>query len=332
MGGNLPNPKKNTQKKPHMDSTPPPSHDVLKRKKEIGVSRVSKSSSPTSKKTENTKKQQSNVKSTPPPSPSVVCVPSPQSQTKQKKRTPASSDMCVSSPQLNLHVGKQTDKCTPTRASERYIVSAGQPMSTNSRKRKSNVKSTPASPDVVCISSPQSHLHVAGKQTENRSPTTASKRHILSTGQPMHVQLTHPVCSRKMNPDGNCLFCAISYILTGSERQHFQLRSLIVAHVRSLTENSLADNLRDILMMLHSLEEHITCTNMAHEFIWGTDIEIAITCHLLDVNIATYAVPQGQYVVGGPWLFNVPEVPDNTRPTMFNSFTGNNFDVMLSKK
>ena len=122
------------------------------------------------------------------------------------------------------------------------------------------------------------------------------------------VPLAHPVCGRKMNPDGNCLFRAPSYIITGSERKHFQLRSLIVAHVRSLTENGLVDNPQDNLMMPYSLEEHIACTNMAHNYIWGTDIEIAITCHLLDVNIATYTVPQGQYVVRGPWLFNVPQV------------------------
>ena len=162
------------------------------------------------------------------------------------------------------------------------------------------MKSTPASPDVVCISSPQSHLHVVDKQTEKCAPTRASKRRILSAGQPMPMRanfvynsprtsistrlrynpvspvwqrqacqkvglqfvsengsvpggpnapLTHPVCGRKINPDGICLFRALSYIITGSERQHFQLRSLIVAHVRSLTENGLADNLRDNLMM-----------------------------------------------------------------------------------
>ena len=83
--------------------------------------------------------------------------------------------------------------------------------------------------------------------------------------------------------------------------------------------------------MPYSLEEHIARTNMAHDFIWGTDIEIAITYHLLDVKIATYAVPQGHYVVRGPWLFNVPQVPDNTRPTMYISFTGNHFDIKLSR-
>ena len=189
MGSNFPTPKK-TQKKSHVESTPPPpSHRVLKRKTEIGVSTASNSSSPSAKKTENTKKWQSNVKSTLPLSPSVVCVPSPQSQTKQKKRTPPSPDvLCVSSPQPHLHVGKQTDKHTPTRASERHIVSAGQPMPTNSRKRKSNVKSTPASPNVVCISSPQLHLHVAGKQTEKHAPTRSSKRCILSAGQSMPMR------------------------------------------------------------------------------------------------------------------------------------------------
>ena len=85
-------------------------------------------------------------------------------------------------------------------------------------------------------------------------------------------------------------------------------------------------------MMIHSLEEHIARTNMALDFVWGTDIEVAIACHLLDVNIAMYCVTQGDYVVRGPWLVNVPQVTDNTRPTMYISFTGNHFDVMLSQE
>ena len=55
VGSTFPTPKKKTQRKSHVDSTPPPSHGALKQKREIGVSTVSNSSSPSSKKTENTK-------------------------------------------------------------------------------------------------------------------------------------------------------------------------------------------------------------------------------------------------------------------------------------
>ena len=54
------------------------------------------------------------------------------------------------------------------------------------------------------------------------------------------VPLTHPVHSRKMNPDGNCLFRALSYIVTGSQRQHFQLHSLIVEHMLAVLDRPLS--------------------------------------------------------------------------------------------
>ena len=37
----------------------------------------------------------------------------------------------------------------------------------------------------------------------------------------------------KVRGDGNCLFRALCYVITGSERQHFKLRSLIIEHLRS---------------------------------------------------------------------------------------------------
>ena len=359
VGSNLPSPKKKTGRRKADDSTPQLSRAVQKGKRKIGASAVSNSLSPSSKKTKSTLKRKNN---TPQPSPSVVCVSSPQSQTKQKKTmTPSSPDIvCISSPQAQVY--KQTLTRAPTRACKRRILSAGQPMPTkrppspdivflSSPQPHTNQKEkmTPLYSDVVHISSPQAHIH---KQKVTHAPTRASKRRILSAGQPMptkradfvysgpksniptrlrynpvspdwqrqacqklrlrfvsengsvpggpDVPLTHPVHGRKMNLDGNCLFRALSYIVTRSERQHFQLRSLIVEHVQFLTDHSLADNLRDNLMMLHSVEEHIARTNMALDFVWGTDIEVAIACHLLDVIIAMYCVTQSYYVVRGP--------------------------------
>ena len=366
------------------------SRAVQKGKRKISASAFSNSLSPSSKKTKSTLKRKNN---TPPQSPSVVCVSSPRSQTKQKKMTPSSPGVvCISSPQAQVY--KQTVTPAPMRACKRRLLSAGQPMPTKRPPSPDIVclsspqphtiqkeKMTQSSPDVVHISSPQAHIH---QETVTCAPTGASKRRILSAGQPMptkradfvyngpksnipirlrynpvspdwqrqachklrlrfvsengsvpggpDVPLTHSVHGRKMNPDGNCLFRALSYIITGSERQHFQLRSLIVEHVQFLTDHSLPDNLRDNLMMLHSLEAHIARTNMALDFVWGTDIEVAIACHLLDVNIVMYCVTQGDYVVCGPWLANVPQVIDNTRPTKYISFTGNHFDVMLSQE
>ena len=53
-----------------------------------------------------------------------------------------------------------------------------------------------------------------------------------TSGDP-NVRLKHPTSLHKVRGDGNCLFRALCYVISGSERQHFKLRSLIVEHFRS---------------------------------------------------------------------------------------------------
>ena len=48
-----------------------------------------------------------------------------------------------------------------------------------------------------------------------------------------NVVLTRPITTslKRIGGDGNCLYRSFSYIITGSEAQHFELRSAIVAHM-----------------------------------------------------------------------------------------------------
>ena len=77
------------------------------------------------------------------------------------------------------------------------------------------------------------------------------------------------------------------------------------------------------------MEEHLARTGMEHNGVWGTDIEITAIAHLLNINIALFDVPLAQYVVRGPYLV---EQIDNTRPTIFLSFTGNHINFILSQQ
>ena len=52
----------------------------------------------------------------------------------------------------------------------------------------------------------------------------------------------------------------------------------------------------------------------------------------VDVNIAMFNVPVGDYVVRGTWLVNHVQPMDNTQPTMYISYTGNHFDAILSQQ
>ena len=53
----------------------------------------------------------------------------------------------------------------------------------------------------------------------------------LGEGGP-NVPLTHPRRLRTIKGDGNCLFRSVSYLISGTERQHMQVRQAILNHLR----------------------------------------------------------------------------------------------------
>lgn len=81
--------------------------------------------------------------------------------------------------------------------------------------------------------------------------------------------------------DGNCLFRALSYVITGRQSYHRSIRGKIVTHIRKI-ENLLLPHLN---MPLDSYLEH---SRMASEGSWGSDIEIFAACSLLSTDIYVY--------------------------------------------
>ena len=57
-----------------------------------------------------------------------------------------------------------------------------------------------------------------------------------SGGQDVILTLPDTCHLRRIGGDGNCLFRALSFIITGSESQHFEIRSSIVAHMFNVPE------------------------------------------------------------------------------------------------
>ena len=86
------------------------------------------------------------------------------------------------------------------------------------------------------------------------------------------------------------------------------------------------------LGVAHGIERHIEDTEMESYSAWGTDVEVFATTHLLGVNIAMYNQHDGHYCVNGLWLVDPAQPMDNTNPTIYVSFTGNHFDVILSQE
>lgn len=94
--------------------------------------------------------------------------------------------------------------------------------------------------------------------------------------------LTTPTNLHQILADGNCLFWALLYVITGRQVYHCLVRQKILSHMREI-ENLLRPH------MNMPLSDYIQSTGMAQERVWGTDIEIFVACSLLSTDIYVYS-------------------------------------------
>ena len=130
-----------------------------------------------------------------------------------------------------------------------------------------------------------------------------------SGGPDVILTLPDTCCLRCIRGDGNCLFRAMSFIITGSEIQHFEIRTLIIAHMLSIPELWIGrgvDGDNNHLSYYHggyrSVENYLARTNMANEGAWGTDLEMSLLAHMLDIVVYSYKA--GQF-----WIACFPKFP-----------------------
>lgn len=89
-----------------------------------------------------------------------------------------------------------------------------------------------------------------------------------------------PTRIQSIQADGNCLFRSMSYILTGSERQHIAVRRAVIGHMRRLERQKLS-----VPCAQNTVQEYVNATNMDKSTTWGTNTEITILAHLLRTRI-----------------------------------------------
>ena len=143
------------------------------------------------------------------------------------------------------------------------------------------------------------------------------------------IGLKHPTFVHKITGDGNCLFRALSYIISGSETQHLKVRSLIVEHLKSshaysrLHPNYIPDT---------SVEQYIERTGMDRNGTWGGTVEFVVLAHLVGVNVASYNTTNNTYHLFGPGVIDYDRFPqDFSRATLYIIYNGNHFDVVLGQ-
>ena len=140
--------------------------------------------------------------------------------------------------------------------------------------------------------------------------------------------------------DGNCLFRAISFIITGSEQQHSRLRDILVGYMLSIPHLLIGqgpDGQRNYIDMLTSTEhltiaEYLQSTAIDRDGTWGSAIEIACLSHMLDVLIYVYDVSHevSRYIAYFPSNIDRSLTNDVNCMSLYIHFTGNHFNVITS--
>ena len=99
----------------------------------------------------------------------------------------------------------------------------------------------------------------------------------------MHFkELGKPTQMFRIADDGNCLFRALSYAMTGRQRYHANTREKIVDHMKDIDSFFLMPYIKT------SLNCYLHTSGMAQSGVGGTDIEILVASSLLSTDILVY--------------------------------------------
>jgi hypothetical protein len=142
------------------------------------------------------------------------------------------------------------------------------------------------------------------------------------------VPLTRPDMRsvRRVQGDGNCLFRAFSYILTGSADQHIGVRHAILDHMTNNAQYFLGHH----LIGYGSIQSYIASTGMDQDRAWGTDIEMLSLAHLLQTPVFSYSQQHGQWQRYSPHDVDRQLMDDIHQRSMYLLHTGNHFNVVGS--
>ena len=99
---------------------------------------------------------------------------------------------------------------------------------------------------------------------------------------------------KKIFGDG---FRSLSYVLTGSEDQHYLVRSLICNHMVNI-----APRLLSHIYPHESVHDYITSTGMERNSVWGTDVEIFTFANICQINVYTFSTEHDTWQLHSPTI------------------------------
>ena len=142
------------------------------------------------------------------------------------------------------------------------------------------------------------------------------------------VKLRPPTFGHRILGDGNCLFRAFSYLITGAEDQHFELRCRIVERLTSVGHRLLVNYISEA-----TLQQYITNSRMDRQGTWGTIVEMFVLAYMVGVNVYSYNLNDWNYRNFSPGVIDYETYPENyARHDIYFIYTGNHFNVVLSQE
>uniref|UniRef100_A0A1X7V7X5 OTU domain-containing protein n=1 Tax=Amphimedon queenslandica TaxID=400682 RepID=A0A1X7V7X5_AMPQE len=123
--------------------------------------------------------------------------------------------------------------------------------------------------------------------------------------------------------DGNSLFYALSYLITGSISQHYELRRAIVSNMPNFEEELFNSTLS--ATRYSSIYDYINKSKMYRNYVWATDTEIITLTALLGITIYSYSLTPtfvGWARYGTQELYGIP--CDTTTPALYLKHVGTN--------
>ena len=87
--------------------------------------------------------------------------------------------------------------------------------------------------------------------------------------------------------DGNCLFYALSYLITGSISQHYELRKAILSNMPKFEELFDSTLRRSRYSSIH---DYINKSKMYRNYVWATETEIITLTAILGITIYLYSL------------------------------------------
>ena len=187
----------------------------------------------------------------------------------------------------------------------------------------------------ICGDGDGFRYHPVDAEWQQRTCETLGLEYVapngIAPGGP-EVSLTPPITFRAIKGDGNCLFRALSFIITGSEEQHMALRQVIIRHMRSIGQLLWENQIYPDADYPDGMEQYIARSRMEHAGAWGTQVEMIALAHLLNTPILTHAGTLGwnRYSSSAAYGFLDASQPDGQQMAMYIRHSGDHYDVITS--